>query len=534
MSFHCVLLRSPRWIPLLSLASLVACGGGGGGGSSAPTPAPVLDRGSYGWILKAEGRTDALRFGLSLVNAADPATEHVVEVASDRVTDAFQVNAGEVEPSARRVVDLRPHTLVYIVGGDVRRVPLAANGVAPRDQVQRSRSSSACRFVIDAVDHQQPERSRFMVSTAGPDGTCDTADDGRAEVRLQAGSPGITFEPVSAAATPVAVVRSPATLAPRAWVLRDRTAPWDPLEVPVVFRNASSAITRLVSATDLSVLVESAGGLAIVTFPDASTFAETPLAGPGAVGWQAIGHDAASFYVYRNLGGPGGTWQVLRGAGALPNPAVLAAGAGEIATAALGRDQLYLTVLAPDANRLLRIPKAVPGAVPRVLDQSPTTTLATVVTSGADVHQLWRVTGVGSGAPGYGLEFIDEADTRLFATSGGGWPLALAGGDTVRFDAHESRTRFVFADRYGSRLFGDAVLTSYDAAGRRSYALGGLPGNATFGPDPVFASVTPDRGDFMGGFAARSSGGSVQPVGAQVFTVDALREGSLQQTSRQQ
>ena len=101
---------------------------------------------------------------------------------------------------------------VDVVGGDVRRVPLLADGTAPLGRVQRARSTSACRFVIEAVNHVAPEQSRFIASTAGADGRCDSADDGRAEVRLDT-TLGLIVTPLSAAA-PLALLRDPGTLTP--------------------------------------------------------------------------------------------------------------------------------------------------------------------------------------------------------------------------------------------------------------------------------------------------------------------------------
>mgnify|MGYP003339597983 CR=1 FL=1 len=145
------------------LALLSACGGGGGGDGSpapAPAPVPVPTTGTYGWLLKAEGGTSALKYGLSLVHPSQPSAEFVVESASDAVTDAKVLNQGNRGSDGRSLTGLTSYALVYIVGGDVRRVPLVANGSAPRTLVQRAQSTSACRITIEAADPLTPENSR--------------------------------------------------------------------------------------------------------------------------------------------------------------------------------------------------------------------------------------------------------------------------------------------------------------------------------------------------------------------------------------
>jgi hypothetical protein len=214
---------------------------------------------------------------------------------------------------------------------------------------------------------------------------------------------------------------------------------------------------------------------------------------------------------------------------------VLASGSGQLAKAGLGKDYIYLTVLGSANNSLLRLNKAVPGASPLTIESTVNTTLSTVVTSGAAVHQLWRVTGVGSATPGYALEMLDEGGTKPFTSTGGGFPLQLAAGTSLSFNASENSTTFIFANGYGSRAFGDAALTVFDAKTSTAKVMGSLPGTAEYGADFVVANVTggPTSG-VAAGFAARSINGVVQAAGSKPFSFDIGTASSLKFTSQQQ
>ena len=164
---------------------------------------------------------------------------------------------------------------------------------------------------------------------------------------------------------------------------------------------------------------------------------------------------------------------------------------------------------------------------------TPTNTLITVLTSGSDVHQRWRVTGVGTASLAYAIDMVDESDTTLFSVAGG-FPLSMAEPGTRNFNSSESRTGFLIAGNYGSRAFGDASLIGYDSATRSATTLGTLPGTADFGGDAVYAGVNGGPGAVGLGFAARSSGGVVQEAGAKVFSFDLGVANSLKFTTTQQ
>lgn len=528
--------------PLAALCTLwlAACGGGG---DARPPPAAVgPSSGVFAWLLKAEGPTERLKFGLSLIHPQETTTEYVIEPASAAVTDAKLVASATVDTAAQQTSTLEPYALVYIVGGDVRRVPLKANGAAPASRVSRAKSTSACRFVLEAVDYAAPENSRFIVSTAGADGQCGTdsapsADDARAEVRLDAASGGLVFAPLSGEA-PLAALRDPATLAPRGWLFPAHVQLWSAAPgTSITVRPASDPITRVVQSTYRSALVESARGLSVLDFGNLPSVNETPLTTITSSGWQAIGFDAQNYYAYRNAGSTSSgdaTWAVLRVSRSAAAATQLASGSGQITLASMGTAVLYVSVLGSPNVELRRLPKMVPNQG-QVLASGPSaSSFFSVITGAAGVHLLWRITGRDTATPSYTIEMVDEIGGRLYASAAGGFSLAVADASRLDFTRSENRTRFLFVEGWGARFFSATSLISYDTGTLVATRVGQLPGSAEFGADPVFANVVAGPAGPATGFASRTLDGTVQAVGTRVFSFDPASANSLKTTTRQQ
>jgi hypothetical protein len=528
-------LRAVLAVPLV--LALTACGSGGGsstdGGPGPQPPVAPPSSGTYSWLLKAEGATDNLKYGLSLLHPQDSSVEWAIEPANAAVTDAKLVASAALDTSASRTGPLKPYALVYIVGGDVRRVPLEANGSAPASRVRKAGSSSACVFVLDAVDYAVPEQSRFVVSTAGLDGKCNTADDGRAEVRLGADA-SVSLAPLTDD-LPLAALRDPTSLAPRGWLTRTRATLWSSPTSSIQLRPDTNPITKVLGVTPQSALVESAGGLSVIDFTGGTGFKETLLNSVTTTGWQPIGFDAQNYYVYRN--GSTATalnWTVSKVTRSSPSATTLASGAGEVSVASMGVDVLFANVIGTNVQDLRRIRKAVPGASDSVDSGPAVTSLSSVLTSASGVHLLWRLTGLGSAAPNYSIEMIDESGTKIYTSAPGGFSLGLADAPNVNFGNSENRSVFLFVEGYGKRFFGDATLTAYDTALRSARRLGALPGSTEFGTDLVFANVVSGPATFATGYASRSINGVVQGSGTKVFTFDTATTSSLKTSSRQQ
>jgi len=527
--------RNALSLPGLCGLLLFGCGGGGGGGGESEAPPATPSSGHYAWVLRGEGPTDAIRFGLSLIHPDQRDTEIVIELPTDAVTDAKVVATAVVDASSLSTGALQPHALVYVVGGDVRRVPLAANGQAPASRVQRAQTSSACRFALDAPDYATPELSRFIVTTAGADGRCDTADDARAEVRLDAAL-GLVLSPWSGPA-PLAVLRDPKTLAPRGWLTGTEMRLWEPAGAVqvVALRPPADPVQRAVLATHRSVLAESAAGMSVFDFEAGSAFSETALPALSGRDWQALGFDATNYYLYRNASGaifP--NWSVARVHRATHGITLLASGVGQIVLASAGRDVLYTSVVNAGTFELRQLQKAVAGATQLLASGPLSQSFFSIVGGADDVHMMWQATGLDGTNPSYRVDIVDETGLVLRSGRPGGFSLGLADAQRIRFDRSESRSRFLFAENYGSRFFSDAMLQSYDGSTRQGIEAGALPGQAEFGADAVFANVVAGPLAPAAGFASRSVGGVLQGEGTRIFTFDPARADSLLLTTRRQ
>jgi len=517
-------------LPGLALALLIGGCGGGGGDSASPTAPPAIPvSGTYGWLLKASGGDTASKRGLSLVHPSRSDTEFVIEAQAEVVTDARLVSRGTVDAAAQRVSGLQADSLLYIIGGDVRRVPLTANGSAPQSRVQRAQSSNACAFVIAANDFAAPQNSRFVVSTAGPDGQCGSADDGRAELRLTASGP-LDYSAL-AGELPLGFVRDTATLAPRGWIYPRSLVAWGPPSASTLTRGAPALPLTAVLASAPNASLVSDGTRLSVLFYIGNSVPEVALdaATTAGSGWQTIGFDASAFYLYINPGAAAASgWRIVKVTRDSPRATVLASGTGQVVFSSMGRDMLYLSVLAATENQLVRVAKV--GGAP-VVARGPVSALTTVTTGASGVHQRLRASGLGTSALSYSVDMVDESDATLFSLPGG-LPLAIAESAVFNLNASESRTQFLLADNFGARGFGDAAVIAYDSASRTFRNLGALPGRTDYGNDNVFAQLSAGPATQGLGFAARVSGDAVQSAGSKVFSFDLATAGSLRYTSR--
>lgn len=517
-----------------AVLAVAGCGGGGGGDGTNPPAGPSFpNSGSYAWVLKSQGSTSSLRSGLSLVHPDSSTVEYLVEPSSAGISDVTLVASGTVDASALKASDIKPHTLIYIVNGDVRSLPMQANGAAPKSRVQRAQSSNACRVLQEGTDLASPLNSRYVLATAGADGRCGNSDDERAELSFSA--TGVPMLKPIADGVVLGLARNPSTLAPLAWIFAKKLVLWSGAS-PVTIRSDSQAgFSAVVASSHRVALVDDGARLSLIEFANDGAASVRPLdASTGGGNWQSIGFDADSFFVYRNSSNAAsGNWSVLRIARTAGSVTPLASGAGLLSNASMGNARLYGSVIGVNDNRLMVIGKTL-GAGAQAAEITANSVFTSVQTSAHSVHQLFRVTNIGTAAVSYAIEMIDETGARLYATNAGGFTMSLADAKTRNFNASESRSHFLFVSGFGNRGFSDAALVAYDTAARGVTAIGNLPGVVDFGQDVVFANLVAGPGNFMGGFAGRSSAGVIQEVNAKVFSFDLGVANSLKPTTTQQ
>ena len=526
MTIHHLLRRSAA---LVLIASLAACGGGGGGGSGGGGGfASYPSSGAYGWVLKANGSTSALAYGLSLVHPSAPDTEFVVELASVNVSDAKLVSSGTLDSTNKRFTSLAPASLVYIRGGQMRSVPMQANGNSPASQIITSGStSSACGFDVSAIDYATPSNSRFLITTAGSDGVCKTSDDGLAEVRTQTGV-GLVLTPIASNARAFDVVRDPTTLAPRGWIYARTVGLWNgSVNTSFDIRTGGQpALTYVVGSTYNQTLASDNAKLSVFTFTGGTAFSEVTLNPTTTAGtnWSLIGFDADNFYVSSSTTSSA-PWTVLKITRSSPTATVLASGTGAIQLSSMGTNVLYLTTQTTTSTRIVRIAKS-NGAL--TTQDYPSSTFISIQTSTNGKHLAWIVDNAGTTSGIFTIGILDEANNTLYSASGG-FPLTVAETDSLSLNNSESRSRFVFATGYTpANAFTDASLVSYDTAGiGTARTLGALPGSAEFGTDQGYVQAIAGPSSFGAAFAARTVGGVIQSSGSKVYSYDVLTPSSL-------
>lgn len=511
----------------VALAALTACGGGGGfdvssgqNNSSGGTSGSV-----YAVALTSQGAAATRTYGLSLIQPGATESEFVIEAPTAGVLDLAIVSSGTVTVDQATVSGIQPFAALYIVGGDIRRVPLVANGTAPAGRVQRAGVSGACRFVLNANDYAAPEQSRLVVSTAGADAACGTADDGQSDVTLTSAG-GLTVTPVTGPRR-LGIVRDTARLAPQGWFTTDNVTLFTPSAGVLPY---SAPATSVVLGTNRSAVVETRGALSVLDLGTAAVgtgLSETQLPAnlTAGTGWRSIGFDSTDFFVYRSgttLGSS--SWSVLRINRQSKAVTQLSGGSGVLSSVGLGQGLIYATESTPANNRVLTISKSQPGPA-NTLRSRPSTTLLSVTTGTNGRHQLWErpVTGTA----GYVLDFISEANNTSLLNVPGGVPLAEVQATTLNLGASQNTGRFVFAGGYGASGLSGAVLQSYDAGAGVSDVYGTLPGSSRYGADQVEVGVTSTPGPFLGGYAGRVGAGGVQASDEVTFSFDARTPGSL-------
>lgn len=531
-----------RTAPMMGVVSavflamiLAGCGGGGGGGNSS-TPNTVITysaTGNYSWTLPAKGSLSAPTMGLSFVHPSDPSVEYVIEPPSAAISDVKVVNSGAVTVGNQTVSNIKPDSLLYIMSGEVRRIPLLANGAAPATQFKRTSNVSACKFIVDANDYATPDQSRYIVSTEGTDGLCGTADDGQDEIILGA-SGGISV--ASVPMTVLGVLHDNVTLAPKAWVVGGGISWWSPSSYLVMRINADPLITKVVAGNYKTIVAEYNNQLTVWQVTNAPLAVETKLNATltAGTGWGSIGYDATNYYVYRNSNPLAActtttTWSVLKISISSPAATQLASGTGCIASASMGSGVLYASVLGATANTLLRLDK-ITGAS-QIVSTVNTSSLISLLTSASGVHQMWLALNLNT-SPSFTIKMIDETGTVLHLASSG-FPMAIQDATTVNMNVSENRNRFLFASGYNNttRQFGDSSLNVYDAASQTAQTLGVIPGSVTFGAAPVFANVTNSSTGFTAGFAIPINAGVLNDASTKIFTVDATTANSLTLTT---
>jgi hypothetical protein len=543
-----------KMLLLFSIAALASCGGGGDstGAPAATTPAPAPNptmvnvpvgfpaAGAYERLFTFEGATTALRGGLSLIHPSDRSVEYRIEAPAVNVTDSQIIQTGSVDAVNSKISNLAPNAVLYIVGGDAKRIPLAANGADPKSGVQAAGVSTLCKFAAqttqvtpEGADFANPLRSRYFASTKGGDGVCETADDGQAAITFnEAGKPIVSILDVASATglgRVLATLRNPTTLVPSALVYGRTMTVSQPTALS--FPIGTSALTKVVAVSVNLLVGESGNRLIVVDIAGKTTQLDATIT--AGTGWESAGYDKDNFYVYRNSAPLANvstsTWKLVRISKTSPQATVLASGAGNMVSAAMAMNSIYATVANSSGVRMSKYSKAAPSSG-EIIQASSTTSFSVVLASNQGTHMVIR-SNPSTGA--LNIDFIDESNNAVVSSYANSFVFDLIRPDFAQLDSSLNATGFAFAEGFsGASGSLGANLTAFNAINKSALVMGRFPSAATFGAPRALSGTGGNTGtNFATGSLVAVSGTDYLATPRQYYSFDPRIANSIQYTT---
>ncbi len=437
------------------------------------------------------------------------------------------------------------NAVVYIVGGDIKRLPLAATGSDPKAGIQSAGVTTLCKFSAEntyiapqGTDYANPLESKYLVSTKGSDGACNTADDGQAVVTFStAGKPLVAAVDASTAGLGrvLASLRNPITLKPSAVVYGRTLVVSQPSPASFPFAAAASPALTKVIETSVDLLVgEQNNRLTVLAIDGRNTPLDATIA--GGVGWESAGFDNNNFYVFRNSAPLASfstsTWKLVRISRSSPTATILASGSGNLALAAMGTNSILATILSTSGYSLNRISKTTPGS-PVVLQGPSTSVLSTVLASSQGTHMVLRSNLVNGGVSSISVDMVDETSNATVYSRANAFVF-----DSIRPD-------FLFlnnsVDTTGFAILGDfsnttgslgASLIAYNAAGKVATVAGQFPNTTEFGSSRALSATGGSTGaSFATGSLIAVSGTTYLTAPRRNYSFDPRVTNSIQYTT---
>ena len=502
--------RISQILILISSSALFGCGGGGGGdattGSAAAPPVtaapltPIPSSGNFALLYKVEGLTTAPRSGVSLIHPADRSTEYVIEPPALNVSSPITIYSGTVDAVNSKVSNLSAHSLLYIAGGDVKRLPLTATGTHPKAALQVAGATNLCDFVVDnfyrpqGTDFGTPLASRYLATTRGADNICASADDGQVEISFDAqGKPQTAALQNAAALGPVlAVLRNPATLKPSANVHGRAIVVTQPSAiVHTLVTGTAPAMTKAVAVSVDALVGQQNNRLVVWDISGKNVALDATIT--AGTGWESIGFDANNFYVYRNTGAlatlPTSTWKLVKISRQSPAATLLASGAGYIQSASLGLNSIFVTSANVSGFSLNRLSKEAPSA-PAMLSGPSITQIPATLASAQGVQLVLTISAGANGQRNIAISVLEEETSKTLYSNANALPLNLLAGTTLALNATNDAVGFVITgDASATAGALGATVISYDAATRTPVVVGRLPSVGDFGFSVGYAAT---------------------------------------------
>ena len=508
-----------------------------------PITGSIPSSGNFALLFKVEGPTGTPYSGISLIHPADRSTEYVIEPAAFSLSSPITLFSGTVDATNSKVSSLLAHSLLYIVGGDVKRLPLAAIGATPKAALQVAGATNLCDFVTESfyrpqgTDYGAPLASKYVATTKGADDLCGTRDDGQAEISFDAqGKPQTAPTPFAASLGPVlAVLRNPATLKPSATAHGRAIAVTQPTAtVYTLLAAAAPAMTKVVAVSVDALVGEQNNRIVFWDYSGRNIALDATIT--AGTGWESAGFDANNFYVYRNTGAlatlPTSTWKLVKISKTAPSATLLASGSGYIAAASMGLSSLFLTSANVSGFSLNRVSKAGPST--SVMLQGPSITQIPIALASTEGVQLVLNTATGTGGQRTtAISVLEEETNKTLFSNASAQPFNLVTGTTLALNNSTDAVGFVMTgDSSATAGSLGGTLTSYDAASRKSVVVGRLPAAGEFGyPVGNAATGGPSTSTFGTGSLSAITATAILPSPRRFFSFDPRVADSIQYTT---
>ena len=496
-----------RLLALVSSSVLFGCGGGGDTTAgpvapplTTPTGATIPNSGTFASLFKADGTPGATRFGISLIHPSDRSTEYVIEPGTPNLSSPITLYSGTVDAVTSKVSNLSAHSLLYIAGGDVKRLPLAATGISPKAALQVAGATNLCDFVVDSfyrpqgTDFGTPLASKYVATTRGADNICASPDDGQVEITFDAqGTPQRAALPNAVALGPVlAVLRNPATLKPSATVHRRAIVVTQPTAaVTTMLAATAPAMTKAVAVSVDAMVGQQNHRLVYWDISGQNVALDATIT--AGTGWESIGFDANNFYVFRSTGAlstlPTSTWKIVKISKVSPAATLLASGTGYIQSASLGVNSIFVTSANVSGFSLNRLSKAAPSA-PVMLSGPFTTQIPATLSSNEGVQLVLNTSTGANGQRNITISVLEEATDKTLYSIANALPLNVLAGTSLALNATNDAVGFVIVgDTSATAGALGATVISYDAATRTPFVIGRFPLVAEFGASVGYAAT---------------------------------------------
>jgi hypothetical protein len=366
---------------------------------------------------------------------------------------------------------------------------------------------------------------------------CSTFDDGQVEVSFDArGKPQTAPLPNATALGPVlAVLRNPATLKPSATVHARAIAVTQP--TATVFNltaTSAPAMTKVVALSVDALVGQQNNRLVFWDISGKNVALDATIT--AGTGWQSIGFDATSFYLYRNSGSSAtaatSTWKVVKVSRQAPVATLLASGAGYIASTSMGLTSLFITSLSVNGASLSRLAKAAPG-VPVVFQGPFSTEVPSSIALSGGV-QLISNTPASTTALVNTVISVQEEDTgKTLFSNANAFPAQFVQNTTFALNnSVEIAAAIILGDGSATAVHLGATLISYDAASRTQTVVGRLPSAAEFGFATGLASISGTGANGFGtGTLSALTAGNIPASPRRLFSFDRNVADSIQYTT---